>query len=124
MGSNGIRAQGGGWPAGGAHQRQRLTGITDGTGKVTVHATDTGASGGSARFSAIKSISVAAQGINATQEEKLIMGGYTYNPGTGQLDVEVLRGVRQGILLGGTVITTRTAPAGVSVIVRIEGIGA
>lgn len=52
------------------------------------------------------------------------MGGYTYTPGTGQLDVEVLRGVRQGILLGGTVITTRTAPAGVSVIVRIEGIGA
>lgn len=27
---------------------QWLTGITDGTGKVTVHATDTGASGGSA----------------------------------------------------------------------------
>jgi hypothetical protein len=100
---------------------QWLTGVTAAGGSVTVFATDDATSGGAPRFASVKSVSIHAEGIAAFQENKYWVGGYTYNAGTGALVANILRGVSQSMLIGGTIVTTRNAVAGVNVLVRVEG---
>jgi hypothetical protein len=100
---------------------QWLPGVTIAGGSVTVYATDDATSGGVPRFASVKSVSIHAEGIAAIQQNRYWVGGYTFNAGTGELVANILRGVSQSILLGGTIVTTRNAEAGVDVLIRVEG---
>lgn len=96
---------------------QHFSGATNGDGQLTVHATADGTAGGAALFASIKSVAIEPQGIAANVQDRVFPAGYTITGGKTIL-CQVLRGA--SVLLGGA--STRVAAAGVTVLVRVEGV--
>jgi len=91
---------------------------TDANGQVTVYATVDGTSGGAAQFSSISSISLQPQGIDTNTFDCNFPSSHTITSGK-TIVGQILQGQHLGALGGPTV---RLCEAGITVLVRVEGV--